>query len=1569
MSHSRFTTTTEDTFKSNRILVLSSTNYEKWFALTKAKLQAKGGNYVLDRTKVQHLQLHPDDRAEYDKLDGLAKELILLGTDEVDLTRIIDKATAKEQWDALVEKYKDNRKLVVANKQKEFVNYEKKPEQTVQDTWSALHKIRNDIVAIKPSLATAYDTEEILYRLYDSLPPEYATTVAVLKSQEEKDDIRALRILQEMEDSLKDTYTDTGMYARRPQNIRQRSAPQSQSRLNRSPEPQRPQRSSSKSSSRPASILIKPRCYICDEEGHKVQECDAFEAIKELVRALKDGKKKTKKVSFAKKKPHKAYEAESDSSDDIADVDSSDEEEIAHITKEAASKLQPSSWITDTGASSHMTDKTNLFSGPLTRMKRRTIKVGGGELYADQMGTIVIKSRQGRPVHIMRVYYVPGLGANLLSCRRLCMLGLKGRFDTNAIFLQKRHQDMLRADHREGVYVLTWISSKFPTGTTLKGPVQQQVFPAMEHPITVEVEEQPTNEKKADDDVIMTETEGESQPSQSAKDYFLMHRRFAHFGSKILTKLHEVTTHSPPIRLPKHRKPCPTCAIGKMKKRINRIVTPRKDGVLDLVSIDACGPLPKSLVGNTTFLEIVDNHSRKVWTICTKDRKSIPAELDIWKNTVELQTGRKLKAVRLDNAPELLSLVKDWVKKHGLTLQDTEPYTSHQNGIAERAIQTTEANVRAMLQDAQLPMQFWDEAAMADAYLRNRIASGPIIDEKPTSPEQVYTGKLPSIDHVRVWGCKCISYVNPNSHPVGTRRDKLMPKGREAVLMGFDPETIKQYRVYAPDLGRCIKASTITFFEDEKGGDIDLKLKISTPNELATRNPVGRPRASSKESTARVSDKRRDEHDHEIPATPVISLPGSEAIRKEGVVPPDGEDSQISPVINGDQRPVTTVQGSIFQDLAKRVRETKSSPSADTDISIVQTSRPSPNLPRPMVVVPQRKSTSASQNTHTASVSWLPALKRKRDDEMGEDERITKHIKALLAMKAIEIENEQIMGPIPLPASYEEAINDPIYGRHWLQAAKNEISQLEGNNTYVAEVPPEGANIVTCKWVFAVKYNQDDTVQKFKARLVARGFSQMHGIDYDETFAPTIRMDTLRAVLALVAIKDLETGQIDVNNAFTESTLKHLIYMSAPPGLDVKQGEYLRLLQSLYGLKQAAHDWYFTCNGELIKLGFVSSESDPCMYINKSRELIVLVYVDDISIVSPSKQQIEWFKKQFAKAFKIKDLGELKKLLGIEIERDRATRTIRLSQTTYIKKVLEGLDMGEDRHRGKPDIPLNGYDYISPASPEEEHIDRIDYSRVVGKLMHMMVYTRPDIAFALGKLSQYMSNPAARHGHGIRALLRYLRSNSDMSITYSGKDNDAQLVGYSDADYAADKSDRKSTMGQVFMLGNGPISWSSRKQRSVSTSTTEAEYMALSECSRQAVWLINLFTELGYPEIVNPTHKQMNVNTSDNSEVMMELKGDNNGAIALVKNRQVSERSKHIDVAYHYIRDLQKHGKINVNYIPTDEMRADGFTKPLAKQKFQRFLELIGMKANNRGEQALTEYPPTEALATQLLQK
>ena len=552
-----------------------------------------------------------------------------------------------------------------------------------------------------------------------------------------------------------------------------------------------------------------------------------------------------------------------------------------------------------------------------------------------------------------------------------------------------------------------------------------------------------------------------------------------------------------------------------------------------------------------------------------------------------------------------------------------------------------------------------------------------------------------------------------------------------------------------------------------------------------------------------------------------------------------------------------------------------------------------------------------------------------------------KHIRTFLAMKAEEVVvqyEEPKKGHIPVPTSYKQAINDPIHGKDWLQATLNEISALQANNTYRIETPPAQANIVGCKWVFAVKHRDDGTVN-FNARLVARGFSQIQGIDFEDTFAPTVRMDTMRVMLALIAIHDWEAHQIDINNAFTEATLDWTIYMKAPPGIEVNDGEHLRLLQSLYGLKQAARDWYQTCDEELKKLNFTVSDSDPCMYFHKARGMFLLVYVDDITIVSESLEHIEWFKLEFKKRFKLKDLGNLKKILGVEIQRDRSKRTITVGQPTYTRKLLKGLNMEQDKHRSAS-VPMNGYDAIRPASATDKRVDKTEYQRVIGLLMHLMVYTRPDIAFALSKLSQFMSYPAEHHAQGAKALLRYVRSTADMKVTYGAQA--ATLVGFSDADYAADKTDRKSTLGQVFMFAGGPISWASRKQKSVATSTTEAEYMALSECSRQAIWLAQLLKELGHPEHINES-LQVDLRSLKTGQTCVELRGDNMGSIKLVKNAQVGERSKHIDVAYHYIRELQKKKRVNVTYTPTDRMTADGLTKPLERIKFALFLELLGM--------------------------
>ncbi len=332
----------------------------------------------------------------------------------------------------------------------------------------------------------------------------------------------------------------------------------------------------------------------------------------------------------------------------------------------------------------------------------------------------------------------------------------------------------------------------------------------------------------------------------------------------------------------------------------------------------------------------------------------------------------------------------------------------------------------------------------------------------------------------------------------------------------------------------------------------------------------------------------------------------------------------------------------------------------------------------------------------------------------------------------------------------------------------------------------------------------DGSLDKLKARLVTRGFSQIHGVDYEDTFAPTVKFDTLRVFLAIAAMEDLELHQVDVNNAFTESFLKETIYMFPPPGVKVKPGCVLRVLRSLYGLKQAARDWHDRCVTALSELGFAQCAADPCLLIHRSKGIMLLLYVDDIVIACKSLSNIKWFKHEFRCVFKVKDLGEMKKILGIQITRNRKARTLRMDQTHYLHDVLERLNMKQDKHKAT-DLPMNGYDALRPAGPEDVRIDQHEYQQAIGSLMYAAIHTRPDIAFALNRLSQYLSDSAEHHGHALKKLMRYVRSTIDLGITY-GVSGSMELVGYSDSDYASDRLDRKSILAYIYMLGGGPVS-------------------------------------------------------------------------------------------------------------------------------------------------------------------
>jgi hypothetical protein len=432
-------------------------------------------------------------------------------------------------------------------------------------------------------------------------------------------------------------------------------------------------------------------------------------------------------------------------------------------------------------------------------------------------------------------------------------------------------------------------------------------------------------------------------------------------------------------------------------------------------------------------------------------------------------------------------------------------------------------------------------------------------------------------------------------------------------------------------------------------------------------------------------------------------------------------------------------------------------------------------------------------------------------------------------------------------------------------------------------------------------------------------------------------MATMRAFLSIVAAEDLECNHYDIKNAFTESEMKEDIYMSPPQGVKVKTGKVLKILRSLYGLKQSARDWNLLLKSVMLEWGFTLSLADPCLFVHKKKGLMALVYVDDIAVAGRAVTDLAWFKNQLCARFTAKDLGEIEKILGMRITRDRKNRTLYLDQEQYLDKTLTKFGISKPKH--KPvSTPMDGIDNLRPATDDDERVDSTEYSSIVGSLMFAMVYTRPDIAFALGRLSQYMRDPAKRRMRALRRVMRYLRSTVDYRLCF-GPQGQQSLVVYSDADYASNKSDRKSITGAAGILGGAVIFWLSRKQSSVSTSTTESEYISMSITAKQGQWIAQVLRDMGYPQYVAK------------NGVTVETRGDNQGALALIKNPHLHERSKHIDIAHHHIRDLHEKNRIHIEYVNTEDMVADGLTKPLSKPGFKKFVRMVGLRRKGAKDQ------------------
>lgn len=501
-----------------------------------------------------------------------------------------------------------------------------------------------------------------------------------------------------------------------------------------------------------------------------------------------------------------------------------------------------------------------------------------------------------------------------------------------------------------------------------------------------------------------------------------------------------------------------------------------------------------------------------------------------------------------------------------------------------------------------------------------------------------------------------------------------------------------------------------------------------------------------------------------------------------------------------------------------------------------------------------------------------------------------------------------------IPNTYEEAIKSPE-AEKWKAAMNAELSTLRENNSWEVVPLPDGRTQTKGKWVFTLKQGKTHNDVQFKARYVACGYSQKQGIDYDETFSPTTRFTSIRALLQKAANEELHIHQMDVKGAYLNAPIDKEIYVQQPIGFEVRSdsGRQLSCLlrKSLYGLKQSGRNWHHTLTEYLRAEGFEASKVDPCTYTKSFAEgdrITLLFWVDDILIAGSKLNTIQEVKNIMAKNFRMDDRGELKWFLGIDFS--RTDDGYIMSQERYINNLLEKFNMSNCNAVSTPAVQG-----VTLQKPEGDTNTTFPYREGVGSLIYLMTGTRPDISWITSKLSQYLSSHDDSHIAALKRVFRYLKGTLSHCIKFT-KNSSSQLTGYADADWANDVDDRRSTTGYVFTLGdNGtPISWSTKKQPTVALSSCEAEYMALADATKEMLYLRSFITSIGLHQ-----------------EPPNTIFSDNQGAIALTSpNKMQHKRTKHIDIRYHFIREQND---INYCYVNTAENIADILTKPLGTNK------------------------------------
>lgn len=510
------------------------------------------------------------------------------------------------------------------------------------------------------------------------------------------------------------------------------------------------------------------------------------------------------------------------------------------------------------------------------------------------------------------------------------------------------------------------------------------------------------------------------------------------------------------------------------------------------------------------------------------------------------------------------------------------------------------------------------------------------------------------------------------------------------------------------------------------------------------------------------------------------------------------------------------------------------------------------------------------------------------------------------------------------PRSYKEAMRSAD-AEMWKVAIGDEYHSLESNDTWEIMKLPDSRTPLWCKWTFKRKYGPQGEVKRYKARLCARGDQQKEGIDFKETYSAVVKSASYKVLFAIQALFDLQCDQMDVVTAFLNGELGEEVFMRPPEGFPQPSGMVLRLKKALYGLRQSPRVWYGKFTREMKQMGFRVSVCDPCVFIHDGAGVIVAIWVDDLLLFGKDEAEIRGIKAKLSATFKMTDEGACSFYLGMHVTKD--SDGVMLHQEAYAYQVLDRFGLRQAPEAQHPtdgstkNLRANTQAQTSPAF-------RLDYQSRVGSLMWESQVSRPDIAFVTNLCARFNANPSQAHMDAVNGIYAYLKATPTLGLHFRAGESQPLLVGYVDSDYAGCLDTRRSTTGWIFMLGGSPVSWCSQRQKTVSTSTLEAEYVAAAEATKEAVWLRTFINDLGITGLHIDT---------------VPLHIDNNSALLATRNPDFNGRMKHIDVRHHFIREKVEEGVIDTIRVASKDNLADILTKPLDLVDFERLTTRMGL--------------------------